>query len=274
MDNDIKEKSIIFQLDKDIKYGETSWGVGDWALHYHDHFEMELVTSGQGRQLFNGECFDIKEKSIYLLRPLDYHKIHTDNTSFQHILVKEKVLPKWIVKMIHSFKNPVVFNLTDEEYFKFKYLFRQIKEEINSDKPEYLKTTELLVQLAFINFFSLNKENLVNEDDVATRVAYYLQSNNRFTQKSTLDEIANYVGYSKYYTSSMFHKQYGMTIQDFIVTLRIEYAKKRIIESNCSMTEIILECGFPSTSNFYSKFNKYVGCSPLQFKKKYSKKDE
>ena len=69
----------------------------------------------------------------------------------------------------------------------------------------------------------------------------------------------------------MFHKQYGMTIQEFIITLRIEYAKKQIIETNSSMTEIIMECGFTSTSNFYSKFVKYVGCSPLQFKKKYSK---
>ncbi len=271
MEKAVKENSTIFQLDRDIKYGDTSWGYGDWALHYHDHYEMEIVTGGHGNQLFNGERFDIKEKDIYLLRPLDYHKIHTDVTSFSHILVKEEVLPKWIVKMIHSFKNPQVFHLSDEDYQKFKYLFSQIKKELESDKPKYLNASDTLVQLAFIYFFQLDKENVIEEDDVATKIAYYLQSNNRFTQKITLDEIAKYVGYSKYYTSAMFHKQYGMTIQEFIITLRIEYAKKQIIETNSSMTEIIMECGFTSTSNFYSKFVKYVGCSPLQFKKKYSK---
>lgn len=273
MENVIKEKSTIFQLDRDIKYGDTSWGYGDWELHYHDHYEMEIVTGGHGSQLFNGEYFDIKEKDIYLLRPLDYHKIHTDVASFSHILVKEKVLPKWIVKMIHSFKNPVVFHLNDEEYERFRFLFSQIKNEIESNKPEYLNAGGILVQLAFIYFFSLDKNNKIDENDVAAKITYYLQNNNRFTQKITLDEIAKYVGYSKFYTSSMFHKQYGMTIQEFIVTLRIEYAKKRIIESNCSMTEIIMECGFTSTSNFYSKFVKYVGCSPLQFKKQNGKKE-
>ena len=96
---------------------------------------------------------------------------------------------------------------------------------------------------------------------------YYLQKNNRFTQKVTLDEISKYVGYSKFYTSSMFHKQYGMTIQEFIINQRIEYAKKLIIETDLSITEIVIESGFTSTSNFYSKFIKCVGCSPLQFRK-------
>ena len=48
---------------------------------------------------------------------------------------------------------------------------------------------------------------------------------------------------------------------------RVEYAKKLILETNLSITEIIMECGFVSTSNFYSKFIKYVGCSPLKFRK-------
>ena len=40
---------------------------------------------------------------------------------------------------------------------------------------------------------------------------YYLQKDHRFTKNVSLDEIANYVGYSKYYTSTVFHKKYGMT---------------------------------------------------------------
>lgn len=268
-----KDNSIIFRLSEEVKCDEADWGKGDWIFHYHDHYEMELVTRGHGHQLFNGEYFETNEKDIYLLRPLDYHKHTTDAevTTFFHILVREDSLPKWIVKKIHSFKNPMVFHLNDEDYFKFKYLFSEIKKELDSSKPRYLNPISQLVELAFIYFFALDQENLKDEDDVATKITYYLQSNYRFTQKVTLDEIAKYVGYSKFYTSSMFHKQYGMTIQEFIVTLRIEYAKKLIIETNYSMTEIIMECGFTSTSNFYSKFVKYVGCSPLQFRNKYSK---
>ena len=51
-----------------------------------------------------------------------------------------------------------------------------------------------------------------------------------------------------------------------------EYAKKLILETNYSMTDIIVECGFTSISNFYSKFIDRVGCSPLKFKK-INKKD-
>ena len=92
----------------------------------------------------------------------------------------------------------------------------------------------------------------------------------RFTKKISLDEIANYVGYSKYYTSSIFHKKYGIAIQDLIINLRIEYAKKLILETNYSITEISMESGFSSMSNFYSIFQKMVGCTPLKFKKRNS----
>ena len=126
------------------------------------------------------------------------------------------------------------------------------------------------MEIIFTLFIRLDKDNTsLYDDSVTAKVIYFLQKNNRFTQKVSLDEIAEYVSYSKYYTSSMFHKQYGMTIQDFIINQRIEYAKRLIIETDLSITEIVLESGFASTSNFYSKFIKYTGCSPLKFKKDY-----
>ena len=41
-----------------------------------------------------------------------------------------------------------------------------------------------------------------------------------------------------------------------------------ISKTDLSMTEIALECGFSSSSNFYLQFTKIVGDSPLQYKKK------
>ena len=146
-----------------------------------------------------------------------------------------------------------------------------VKDEIeDKDHNNSLDIRVSLMEIIFTLFIRLDKDNTsLYDDSVTAKVIYFLQKNNRFTQKVSLDEIAEYVSYSKYYTSNMFHKQYGMTIQDFIINQRIEYAKKLIIETDLSITEIVLESGFASTSNFYSKFIKLVGCSPLKFKKDY-----
>ena len=264
-----KRENLVFILNEDIKFDSADWPAGTYPLHYHDHFEFELVTNGNGRQLFNGEEFELSKNDIFLLRPIDYHQITSEGISFCHIKVKPSILPGWITQKLISFKNPVVFHLSNKQYEKFYFLFKMIKDEI--DECEDNKSLDIriaLVEAIFTLFIRLDKDNAsLYDDSVCAKVIYYLQKNNRFTQKVTLDEISKYVGYSKFYTSSMFHKQYGMTIQEFIINQRIEYAKKLIIETDLSITEIVIESGFTSTSNFYSKFIQCVGCSPLQFRK-------
>ena len=148
-------------------------------------------------------------------------------------------------------------------------------EEENKSKSNDIDVRMDVIEIIFANFIRLAKNDIsLYGDGVTSKVTYCICKNNRFTQKIALDEIAKYAGYSKYYISSVFHKQYGITIQEFIIMQRVEYAKKLILETDLSITEIIMECGFVSTSNFYSKFIKYVGCSPLQFRKEVKNKQE
>ena len=262
------EKNILMTINEDIKIESGDWPAKDYPMHYHDHFEMELVVKGHGYQYFNGQTMELKEGDLFLLRPLDYHKIHSDEISFKHIKVKPSILPKWLLKRLHAIKNPIVNHLSQEDYKKFNYLFTLIEEEINTEHDEFLDNRINLVVTLF-NYYLRLVEQKTNAkvDDVISKILYFLQKNNHFVDKVTLDEIAENVGYSKYYTSYVFHKIYGITIQDFIINQRIEYAKKMMLETNYSINEIIYECGFPSSSNFYAKFYQKVGCSPLKFKK-------
>ena len=264
----VNDEGIVLVLDKDIAVDFHDWEPDDYALHYHDHFELEIVTKGQGSQIFNGETFSLEKNDIFLTRPLDYHKIHSDGISFASVNIKPGILPKWLLTKLHSFKNPKQFHLNDEEYEKFIFLISMLDKE--KEEKDIFRINIDIVELLLKMFLKLNKEDQFEDDAFVSKVVYYLQQNNRFTQKVSLEDIANYVGYSKYYTSSMFHKKYGMTIQDFILNLKIEYSKKLMIETNYSITEIILESGFSSISNFYTIFTKIVGCTPLKFKKQYS----
>ena len=259
--------NYLIPLSDDVKVDFREWEAGDYSLHYHDHYEMELVTSGAGSQLFNGDNFKLEKGDIFLLRPLDFHKIHSDGIGFACININPSIVPKWIISKLHTMKQAVVCHLSEEEYNKFICLIEILKREIDGNNNDSLLIKTTTVSLLFSLFLKQVEGNIL-DDDVVSKIIYYLQKDYRFTKKISLDEISNYVGYSKYYTSTIFHKKYGMTIQDFIISLKIEYAKKLILETNYSITEIIMESGFSSLSNFYSIFNKIVGCSPLKFKKK------
>lgn len=266
---DQKRDNLVFILDEEIKFDSAVWAPGIYPLHYHNHFEFELITAGKGSQIFNGEKFELAKNDIFLLRPTDYHQVTSEGITISHIKVKPSILPEWIIQKLHSFKNPIVFHLTDKQFEKFNFLFKMLKDETEeNNNNNSLDIRFTLVETIVTMFIRLGMANTsLYDDSVPAKVIYFLEKNNRFTQKVSLDEISKYVGYSKFYTSSIFHKQCGITIQDFIINHRIEYAKKLIIETDLSITEIVIESGFASTSNFYSKFIKYVGCSPLKFRK-------
>lgn len=268
MQNVIEEnKKYIIPLKDDAKVDFHEWEAGDYSLHYHDHYEMELVISGSGSQILNGEKFKLEKGDIFLLRPLDFHKIHSDRIEFVCLNINPSIVPKWIISKLNSMKQAVVCHLSDEDYDRFICLINILKKEIDENSNDLYLVKATTVSLIFQLFLKQIKENIL-DDDIVVRIIYYLQKDHRFTKKVSLDEIANYVGYSKYYTSTKFHKKYGMTIQDFIINLKIEYSKKLLLETNYSITEIIMESGFSSLSNFYSIFNKTVGCTPLAFKKR------
>ena len=259
-------KTKVVTLQSDALFEMNVVEPDDYPSHYHDHYEMELVIEGSGAQIFNGESFEMKPRDIYLLRPLDYHKITSNGLLISHIQVKESVLPKWILRRLHSFRNPAVFHLNEEQFARFKMLFSLLGNSEESVLTSDMDMSGPVVELIFSYFLNLDSSLAFMEKSFVSKVTYFLNKNNRFTEKVSLEEISQYVGYSKYYISSVFHKEYGDTIQNYIINLRIEYAKKLIVETDAPMEEIVTMCGFSSASNFYSKFSKIVKCSPLKFR--------
>ena len=261
-----EDENYVIRLYDDVKVDFREWESGDYPLHYHDHFEMEIVTSGKGSQILNGQNFSLEKGDLFLMRPLDFHKIHSDGIGFVCINVRPTTIPKWIRIKLQTINKPVICHLNEEDYNTFIFLTKLLQQEAEDKYIDSFSIRSNTISLLFSLLLKQFRSDLLN-DDIVSKIIYYLQKDYRFTKKVSLDEIANYVGYSKYYTSSVFHKKYGITIQDFIINLKIEYAKKLLLETDYSITEIIMESGFSSTSNFYSIFIKMVGCSPMEFKK-------
>jgi AraC-like DNA-binding protein len=105
---------------------------------------------------------------------------------------------------------------------------------------------------------------VVHETETATNREYadfihYLHSN--FREKQTLEQLSLACKQSKYALLRRFRALTGLTPHDYITALRVEAAKKRLLESD-SLTEVALDSGFYDQSHFTHVFIKYVGISP------------
>jgi len=82
----------------------------------------------------------------------------------------------------------------------------------------------------------------------------------------SLDDIAKKCGYSKNHVINVFKKETGKTPYAYITDVRIAMAKRLLLNSESSLAQIGIECGFGDYINFYKAFVKSVGEAPLAWK--------
>lgn len=85
-----------------------------------------------------------------------------------------------------------------------------------------------------------------------------------------LDSIYKAVNVSKFHLCRSFREHTGMTVMDYILSTRIILAKNELKKTDLSVMQISEKCGFNSVSNFCRVFRKKEGCTPLQYRKRYS----
>lgn len=83
----------------------------------------------------------------------------------------------------------------------------------------------------------------------------------------TRDEIAAELQTSKEFLQLYFTTKIGLDFRTWRTQLRVEEAKKLLLENKDASTQIIAEAsGFSDKSNFHRQFVKIVGCSPKEWR--------
>lgn len=93
----------------------------------------------------------------------------------------------------------------------------------------------------------------------------YLDEN--WQKKIVLDELAEMFFINKYYLARLFKNQYGSSILNYIMDLRITQAKKMLRFTDYQIDLIGRECGFEDANYFTRMFKKVEGSSPSEYRK-------
>lgn len=78
--------------------------------------------------------------------------------------------------------------------------------------------------------------------------------------------LADQQGINPSYLSTMFHKETGQTLTDYINQHRIQLAVQLLNGSDLQIQMVAQHCGIPDVNYFTKVFKKYVGKTPKQFR--------
>lgn len=94
-----------------------------------------------------------------------------------------------------------------------------------------------------------------------------LEMRARLADPFSLSEMARIACLSPFHFDRIFHQITGIPAVQFLYALRIEAAKRLLLTSSLSVTDICYEVGYNSNGTFTSRFTQLVGLSPRQFRK-------
>lgn len=84
----------------------------------------------------------------------------------------------------------------------------------------------------------------------------------------SLDEIAVYCNISQSHLTRLFRESLHMSLQEYLITARLNIAKELLVTTNQSISEISWAVGYPNELNLLRAFKSRYGISPKEFRQK------
>ncbi|AOY77133.1 response regulator transcription factor [Clostridium formicaceticum] len=230
--------------------------------------ERKALRMILSRHFFN---LDIVEDAKNGIEAVDLAKIYKPDIILMDIKMPENTgleAQKRIIKFLPEVKTIVLTAYSD---------FNYAQEAIKSGAVDYLLKPanagdiKTAVEKAIASI--QNKESLKTNhpqpidvsENVLEAAMSYIEKN--FTEKITLDTVANFVHLHPQYFSKYFKKNLGITFTDYIAKLRIEKAKNLMIHPEKTIAQVALEVGYTDPAYFSKVFLKYEQQSPYKYKR-------
>lgn len=110
----------------------------------------------------------------------------------------------------------------------------------------------------------LSDNQMSQKDKLLYEVKNYLKEN--FAQTIGLDEIAGKFHISPAYLSSLFSKNMGVTLFEYIINMRMEKAKELLRTTNYKISDISQQVGYENQRYFNQVFKKNIGTTPGNYR--------
>lgn len=230
--------------------------------HIHEYCEILYCKKGFCEILINGKRICLNTGEFVFILPNSIHQYNCIDCDVICAVFSNDFIPLFIKALKE--KAPIIANIEANE---LKDIFEQLP---NTDKNNVVLITAYLNLICnkVLQQSDFEKKTAAN-GILYQKVISYIANN--FKKDISLQQIAKKFGYNKKYLSAKIHSMTGIHFSDFIAMYKIEYAKELLIKnSELSIAEIALECGFKAINTFNRQFKNLTAMTPTQYRKAYS----
>lgn len=136
--------------------------------------------------------------------------------------------------------------------------------EINPALSDLISESILLYTFSFIGSRTLTFNKESRQSNVSLVIKKYIDDNSSVAGLS-LDSISRELSYNKKYISSVFKKNFGIGIIEYLNAIRIQQSCTLIEQGFTSISDIAAGCGYADPQYFSKVFKRRMGISPGEY---------
>lgn len=226
-----------------------------YALFYLKKGDFVMEINGLTQQLHAGDCVLLPDNLYFrraVLNPIEFVYV---------MFCRDFSCP-------YSFDIPFgKVSVKDKE--RFLSSIDAIEKYIDHDDRLSAGYREhLLMDILFQLFYEHNAPYLVLAEKLCTDrlvsdATEYIRQN--LDKKLLIGDICHAVNTNASTLNFKFRREFEMSIGQFILSERMKKAKKLLIGTTYSVSEIALKCGFDNVYYFSNMFKKMMGVSPTRY---------
>lgn len=271
------------------KFSLETYNAINW--HWHDELQYTFITKGEFLFRVGKQEIKLKEGEGLFINTQKIHNSHSlkDNSSYLFVYFHPTLIPyekntylyKKYISPILKNKNLSAIKLTNnfEECIKiFDIIFKLKKISNKKDFGYEMEILSNLIELWKYTVILLN--NLDNEKIIFSandklfnerlkNIITFVEEN--YNSNIKLEDISKLINLSNSECCRFFKKATNQTLNEYILSYRINKAFNEIINTDKSLAEISYDVGFNSQSYFSKKFLEIKNISPKEVRKKYKK---
>ncbi|PKM86145.1 MAG: hypothetical protein CVU87_13045 [Firmicutes bacterium HGW-Firmicutes-12] len=240
--------------------------------HAHESYEFLFPLSEMIYNKVEKNIICAEKNKVFPFNPWQYHGPgkFMPGVNFSSIMIEKA----WMNELCHAIfrKTDVVFENANYYLDRNIYpLIRYFIKEIKARQPGYeLALQSISTQLVLYilrgikhNMLDITERNDKSGRTEINRVTDFLQE--EYRKGISLDELSRIANLSPYHLIRVFKKQTGKTPVEYLIDIKIENAKRMILEGK-NITEVCYLSGFNNQSYFSSVFKRKVSMTPSQYR--------
>lgn len=264
------------------------------ARHYHNCYELCIVTEGTGFFIYDSKSMSLKKGDIFIADPNVWHEItvnienqevvstlnlfyfsinifqndapstkQTQEIIITDFLKKHCILRKSQLQML-AYLN---FLSSYSNYNKIKDITNTNKKVIKYGMEESIKNLVYSCLMLLTEQSKKLKSNSEFSNNILDNALNYITMH--ITEKITLDKLSEHCNTSKRNLQLLFKQYLNTTIIDYVNNRRMSLASS-YLRMNFRISDVCPRVGIEDPAQFCRVFKKYYGMSPKKYQMQFA----